>query len=106
MREERYAFVRMEGMAVADFGGNDDMTFGTPDIEDPVLIISKYDEDNVELSWDSVTTHKYKLWESTDIENWSLSEDWQNGTGATMSVVKSTIGVDKKFYKLERESLP
>lgn len=89
-----------------EFGGNDDMTFGTPAIEDPVLTISKYDENNVELSWDSVTTHKYKLWESTDIENWSLSEDWQNGTGATMSVVKSTIGVDKKFYKLERESLP
>lgn len=89
-----------------EFDLGDDLTFGVPLLEDPVLTISQYDENNVELSWDSVTTRKYKLWESADLAGWVVSQDWQTGTGATMSVVKSTTGVDKKFYKLERDSLP
>jgi len=55
--------------------------------------------------WESLATHKYRLWESTDLAGWSVAEDWQNGTGALMSVIESTSGVEKKLYKLERESL-
>jgi hypothetical protein len=88
-----------------EFDLQDDVTFAVPLPDDPVLYISDYDASNVELSWETLDVFKYRLWESDDMVTWDVSEDWQNGTGAWMSVFKSKTGVTKKFYKLERESI-
>ena len=87
------------------FGGFDDITFGVVLPDDPVLHIGDYDTSHVELYWDSLDTHKYRLWESDDLVIWNVAEDWQDGTGARMSVLKPKTGVTRKFYKLERQTL-
>ena len=59
--------------------------------------------DTVTISWNSLSTHKYRLLESTNLDTWTVSEDWQQGTGDPMTYIKSTAGSPKKYYKTEMQ---
>ena len=61
---------------------------------------------NTLILWNSVPTHQYMVWKSSDLINWSLSIDWQIGTGSWIYQPTSMIGLDKMFYKVESKPVP
>lgn len=68
--------------------------------------IRKDGSDTAILLWNSAATHQYKLWECDDLSNWTISEDWQAGTGSWIYQPKSMLGLDKMFYRVEYEPIP
>ena len=68
---------------------------------DVLTLINKDVAGNAVLLWNSVPTHQYMIWKSPDMINWSLSGDWQIGTGFWFQQPKSMLGLNKMFYKVE-----
>jgi len=117
----------IDGMAdsweVANFGSSIAVSDDDPDTDglinigefvkgfDPmnefnVLTMIRKDGDNATILWNSVPTHQYMLWKSSDLVSWTLSSDWQVGTGLWIYQPKSMLGLDKMFYKIEYKSVP
>ena len=64
------------------------------------------DPDTVTVKWYSIPTQCYRLWESSDLVNWSVAEDWQTGTGLFIYEFRSILEFERMFYLLECERTP
>ena len=71
-----------------------------------ISFIRKTETDTTTIFWNSAPTHQYRLLESTDLVIWSISEDWQTGTGDWVYEQKSTAADEKKFFLVEQEPIP
>lgn len=68
--------------------------------------IRKDGADTATVLWNSVATHQYKFWESNNLLEWSISEDWQAGSGSWIYRSRPMPYLDMIFYKVEYKSLP
>ena len=68
-------------------------------------MIAQTGPDTATILWNSMPSHEYRLWESTDHVNWFLTHDWQTGTGDFIQY-PVLLNHDKIVYRVEYRPLP